>query len=290
MKNIRHHVFETNSSSTHSFSISSKVDGMLDTIPVSDDGTITLEGGEFGWNWEKFTDALSKANYAAQYAMEGFDSQNSNNNMLNMLMEVLMEHTGAKKIVFNTKEGYIDHQSAYCENGEAEIFKNKEVLKNFLFNPRSAVFTGNDNEDEPPNFTDDEDTVYTHVFTMKDYTMKLKEVPDADELRDIVKTAARNFSLADYPLPKDIYNYDPEKDEAPTHEEMNAYYAAKDLHDESIYQFCQPWGDTDKADSMANIDKGYVTFFQEKRDYSDRNKVKVTYGKSIDVPFTVEKL
>jgi hypothetical protein len=46
--NIRHGVFETNSSSCHSISISEDSGGLLDVIYPNNDGIIELEGGEFG--------------------------------------------------------------------------------------------------------------------------------------------------------------------------------------------------------------------------------------------------
>ena len=48
MKNIRYNVYETNSSSSHSISISANTTGILDTIECNDDGVIFITGKYFG--------------------------------------------------------------------------------------------------------------------------------------------------------------------------------------------------------------------------------------------------
>lgn len=75
MKNIRNKVFETNSSSTHSISISANSKGLYDTI-VPENKVITLSGGKFGWEWSKFNDLLTKADYAYEYAKGNQDKLN----------------------------------------------------------------------------------------------------------------------------------------------------------------------------------------------------------------------
>ena len=132
-KTIRKSTFETNSSSTHSISIDRDTSCLTS---ISHDGTITLEGGEFGWEREEYTGALAKANYCA---LDTIDCPVQKQ----MLIEVLKEHTGAKEIIFKL-EGYIDHQSL----GTTEsAFEDKETLRLFIFNPRSTLETSNDNDE-----------------------------------------------------------------------------------------------------------------------------------------------
>jgi len=52
---IRQSVFETNSSSAHSISLGKDTGKqfLLDTLYPDQNGTITLTGGEFGWDWFK---------------------------------------------------------------------------------------------------------------------------------------------------------------------------------------------------------------------------------------------
>lgn len=138
-KNIRQGVFETNSSSSHSLSIAKDSDGILDTILPDEDGIIVLNGGEFGWEWEAYNDPLTKANYCAVDQPD----------QIAMLTAVICQHTGAKSIQIDISNSYIDHQS---QGTASEAFVSMETLKRFIFDPRSYLFTGNDNSDAPANF------------------------------------------------------------------------------------------------------------------------------------------
>ena len=133
MKTTRHKIFETNSSSTHSISIS-KSNILLTSIKPDKDGNIILYGGKFGWKVEKYNSPLVKANYCA-LDCDGDKEKTS------ILIKVIMDHTGAKGVVLDL-DGYIDHQS----NGTSDkAFENELTLKNFIFNPDSVLYTDNDN-------------------------------------------------------------------------------------------------------------------------------------------------
>jgi len=130
---IRKDVFETNSSSTHSISISD-TDELLETLPVNEDGVVTLTGGEFGWGYEEYNDAITKANYVA------VDYQHSYSKLA-LLTEVIMEQTGCSSVVYDLdKDSYIDHQSS---GTTADL--SKEELRLFIFNPKSDLIIDNDN-------------------------------------------------------------------------------------------------------------------------------------------------
>lgn len=134
MKKVRQQVFETNSSSTHSISVCSDIKNYIfDILCPNDDGQIELDGGEFGWEWEEYNDAHTKANYLSL--------QYQNKEELQLLTLEIMEQTGANEIIYNFN-GYIDHQSndVYPENHE---------IKDFIFNRNSILRTGNDNSDSP---------------------------------------------------------------------------------------------------------------------------------------------
>jgi len=163
MKTIRHNVFETNSSSSHSISINNQVE-LFDSITPNNNGYIVLTGGEFGWEWEKYNDPLTKANYCAIDVI-------GNEDRTNMLIDVIKEHTGAKDVIvdinddWNTHDfSWIDHQSRGTSNA---AFASKDALKNFIFNPKSILFTGNDNTTALPNFYDAD----TDAF---DYQLRLE--------------------------------------------------------------------------------------------------------------------
>lgn len=142
MKTVRKGVFETNSSSTHSLCI---IDGgdLNDTIKPNREGFIVLNGGEFGWEIATYTDALTKANYLAQYT-NIFPEMKSGEPSHLILMEVIKEQTGYDVVLDDLSEGYIDHQSVDPKEFE-QISSNKDLIRDFIFSKESTLHTDNDN-------------------------------------------------------------------------------------------------------------------------------------------------
>lgn len=142
-KIVRNSVFETNSSSSHSISMSKdNMEFVMDTIYPDQDGVINVLGEEFGWAWVKFNDAMTKL----AYVMQDQGAQH-----MDMIVEVVKEQTGALEVNFDENGGYIDHDSY----GTAEeVCHSKDALKNFIFNKNSWLFTGNDNTQPDPTFYD----------------------------------------------------------------------------------------------------------------------------------------
>lgn len=239
MINIRTSVFETNSSSTHSISIASNADGILGTIVPNDEGVIILTGGEFGWAWDKFNDAITKANYCAVDAAEHAEHSH-------MLAEVLAEHTGAKKIVFAIDDGsYIDHDST---GASGEAFQSPEKLKDFIFNSKSWLFTGNDNDDSPPNFYDvEDDIVYTYELKMDgiDFSTKFSEKPSPSDVEEAAEKMAKKH-------PATIINREDFEDYI-DHEPYMVYPYDLKLYDETI------------VNSLNKIDQGLITLYRVER-------------------------
>lgn len=141
-KQVRQNVFETNSSSSHSISIEPSSDGLYDTIIPDEEGNVILCGGEFGWEIEEYTDALTKANYCAV-------DQLNDDSKIEMLKEVIKEQTGCNDVIINFSDewnkanySYIDHASRGTTN---EAFYSKEDLRNFIFSKNSILYTDNDN-------------------------------------------------------------------------------------------------------------------------------------------------
>lgn len=142
-KQIRQGVFETNSSSTHSVSIPEQINEVFtkNTLITDKNNNIVLNGGQFGWEIEDYTDALTKANYLAVAAWD--------ENHLNLLKEVIKETTSCNEVIVNVNRdwnsddtSYIDHQSS----GTVDfLFKSKEMLKDFIFNTQCILHTDNDN-------------------------------------------------------------------------------------------------------------------------------------------------
>lgn len=145
MKNkiIRNQAFESNSSSTHSLSISS-ASGVYDSWTPDEEGKIYLTGGEFGWGYETYSDPQTKASYCA------VDNWN-NDERMDMLIRVLKEHTGAREVVLDFQcdswdgeknYSYIDHQSV---GTSGNAFDSEQTLKDFIFNRSSRLIIDNDN-------------------------------------------------------------------------------------------------------------------------------------------------
>ena len=178
MKLIRNNVFETNSSSCHTVTISDKV-LPYDTIYPESDGVIYIESEDFGWSFEDRTNPHDKLSYIFIYLMkyyniysyedrikisreeydklewseksehlktdeELFNEYIKNSKQFKLLKKVVCEHTGANDLIPKLPCGYIDHQSIY-DKDLVNIFDNEKELKSFLFNPKSYLLTGNDN-------------------------------------------------------------------------------------------------------------------------------------------------
>jgi hypothetical protein len=257
MKNIRLNVFETNSSSTHSITISAASRGMYDTLPV-EDGEVVLSGGEFGWEWNKYNDALTKANYAMVFS-ENHPAGRK------MLADVIKKQTGAKTVLFKDNNySYIDHQSGPGEGGEGvKAFESEENLRDFIFSLDSWLFTGNDNEDAPSNFYDVGDVKYTHILDLDGHTVYLKAYPNDKDLRDSLEVLARKHHLTQY----------------------SRHYGHNDP------PFSIGYGDHKDNDSFAKMKDGFIALFKFKYLYDDDNKFlgqEVT--EKIDVPFKITPL
>jgi hypothetical protein len=145
MRKIRHGVFETNSSSTHSITVP-KDAAINDSLRVSEDGVCEIETGEFGWEYARYTDAATKASYCATFA------KNTNERSYEYrLISVIKNKTGAKSVKINqcsneeyNQWGYIDHQSIENECPQS-AFESDECLERFIFSRDSELVTDNDN-------------------------------------------------------------------------------------------------------------------------------------------------
>lgn len=143
MKQIRQSVFETNSSSTHSICIAMNPKGVYSTITPDAEGNVVLDGGEFGWEVETYTDPITKANYCAVDNLEDEDK-------LEMLKTVIKEQTGCNEVIILAQcdeynkpyYSYIDHQSS---GTSYDAFESSEILKEFIFGEKSMLITDNDN-------------------------------------------------------------------------------------------------------------------------------------------------
>ena len=132
---IRRGVFETNSSSTHSLSISDSHNYII--IKTDEDNNIVISGEfKFGWGYDELYDFEDKVAY---YYLDNMYDEDS----IDFLKEVIIDETGANDVIFDINEYYswIDHQSHGTTDGLT-----REELKDFLFNPNSYIILKNDND------------------------------------------------------------------------------------------------------------------------------------------------
>lgn len=152
---IRQDSFETNSSSSHSISITTKgresdgsgipvMEYFVDDSGVEHRNVVVLTGDEYGWGPDTLYSEWDKANYAATDLFLYDKSEIKQE----WLKEVIKEKTGATDVVWNpmkTKWGfsaYIDHQSVGTFGYEIHC---KADIENFLFNSGSFVLVDHDN-------------------------------------------------------------------------------------------------------------------------------------------------
>lgn len=147
---IRQNVFETNSSSTHSITISETyMDGVFmdNSLIPNEMGELIFNTGTFGWEVCDYNDAHTKATYLAMYASKYWPKDKVGGQTLgSILKSVLKKQTGAKRVAFDFEgyDTYIDHQSVENKNFHW-VFETPERIRQFIFNPKSVLHTDNDN-------------------------------------------------------------------------------------------------------------------------------------------------
>jgi hypothetical protein len=242
IKNIRHNIFETNSSSSHSISISDSSDGILDTIVCDDNGVITIIGDGFGREWAAYNDPITKASYCVS-------DQRDNEAALTILKEVIQEHTGCAIVnLVIDSNSYVDHESAGNSN---DAFVDRNTLKRFIFDPKSYVFTGSDETTPPPNFYDVGDVNFTLQLEIDgtDLVFKFEDQPSPADLRDAIDCIMDRHPLNKYCF---IYN-----DEDETQSLDYLPFKMSDISG-NIYS------------SLDKIDQGIIILFNRKSVYEDK--------------------
>lgn len=140
MKQIRKGVFETNSSSTHSICISKK--------PVKTGSYVYFGIGEYGWE----NGCVDIADYLYTAILEMDDSKELLDKLKKILDNHSIEYEFEKPIYSNSgylEYGYIDHSYETREFIDA-VLSDEDMLMRCLFGD-SAVYTGNDNQDDDPS-------------------------------------------------------------------------------------------------------------------------------------------
>ena len=142
--NIRSNVFETNSSSVHTITISNN-------SPQRIDNYIFFDRGQYGWEWEIYNSSQDKANYLYECMIDLFYHNNSLKEKCDRIREELaLYKVGCDFAEVNEDnvyyDGYVDHGN---ENKELVdyLLDNPDKLIDYLFNDTSYIATGNDNVD-----------------------------------------------------------------------------------------------------------------------------------------------
>ena len=156
MIQIRKSVFETNSSSSHSFSIPTEDEFdskgktlFTDLLSIrKDNSSFYLYCDEFGWGEDVFTDAKTKLSYLVTYLFSGEGGNIKGvceSTEYKMLLNVLYRYCRIEpeRVVPPLGDlGYIDHQSRGVAD---DIFESEKKIAAFLFNPNSELVIDNDN-------------------------------------------------------------------------------------------------------------------------------------------------
>ena len=158
MKQIRKNLFETNSSSTHVITIANNnEDDFKNNLPE----TIKFYVGGYGWEFERYDDMQSRANYLfTGILVNGLgECMDKIKNILNKwnveaifpeLVKVKYEYSDGFYYALKdepNKYFYIDHSSE-LEDFIKELCDDETLLMNYLFSPESFIATGNDNDEE----------------------------------------------------------------------------------------------------------------------------------------------
>ena len=173
MKAIRHSVFETNSSSTHSVTIPTTVTRNMFYLPTSLwpdllDNKVHVSLGEFGWGYDKYTNPFDKLSYLCTmlvetegrnvptreelYETEGFRnlnetiSQYCNCKGIEIISKLETRKWREDGQLYLSHYGYIDHQSCESYRTLQDFLDHYRVsIKDFVFNSGIALIIDNDN-------------------------------------------------------------------------------------------------------------------------------------------------
>ena len=164
---IRRGVFETNSSSVHTLTITKNSNNLK--FPKK----LIFDSGNYGWEHARLTTPEEKASYLWEGIISVFpDYKNKNlteyNKAIASITKIL-KSVGVKAVFKynnpkyeesewgnhyefcdkdgNIDDGYMDHSSELC-TFLYDVCFDKTKLLNYLFSTESFIKTGNDNEDE----------------------------------------------------------------------------------------------------------------------------------------------
>lgn len=146
MKTIRRKVFETNSSSAHTISLSFTDE--IDTLGDPGD-IIEIQLQEFGWGYDEYDDAYNKLSYVLTELYANYNEDLEDSEEYEEICKMVKDYCGVIiSINESSKDGcYIDHQSRgmlrhwMCDSEHTST----DFLKEFIFNKKYILVIDNDN-------------------------------------------------------------------------------------------------------------------------------------------------
>lgn len=168
---IRQGIFETNSSSSHSFSMGPE--GRFDSyLPISDDGVIDVPSDS--WNYiNKTNDPLYKLSYLLSFiwsikSKDGYYQKSNDDSSWekyrDFVYDVILNFTGASKINFTPSE-IVDHQS--IDIIDERDFRDPEFIKEFVFNPETWLYLLWDSYEPEIGFYNDQELDKTPLYIIR---------------------------------------------------------------------------------------------------------------------------
>ena len=144
---IRQGIFETNSSSSHSFSMGPE--GRFDDVlPISSDGVIEVPSASW-YEKSKTNNSLDKLSYLLSFI---WSVENKWEKDRDFVYKVILDFTGASKINFTPSE-QVDHQS--LDIIDPRDIKDPEFIKEFVFNSGTWLYLVWDSYVPEPGFYED---------------------------------------------------------------------------------------------------------------------------------------
>jgi hypothetical protein len=143
MIKVRRNVFETNSSSMHSLSISKDKQNQDDSL--GKDETLFIELGEYCWGYDELHTAGEKLNYV----LTEIHYNVINKAALDIVKDLVLQKTGCDIEIENYNDGnfWIDHQSIdmLSKQQQASGLCYRDFIENVIFNPNYVIIIDNDN-------------------------------------------------------------------------------------------------------------------------------------------------
>ena len=139
-RQIRRNVFETNSSSMHSLTVTPN--GNMDNLIVDEyENKVITEFGEFGWGYDSYCDAATKLSYLMTMIIE----LNRDCSSLEDFYE-LADFKRVSKVVSSHChcDGYVDHQSV-CSIDSLLSDYGECTIEEFIFDTGVVLTIDNDN-------------------------------------------------------------------------------------------------------------------------------------------------